>query len=687
MILIKNINKLIGNISIKKFQIKARYAVSIGALVLGGVSLQSCVDESLVDCPQGGVTVDDNQLYINIKVSMPMASGTRGETETGGDSSDGTWDAFTAENAFDYFTIFFFYPDSTTDSNGETVEGESYFSLQASNPKYDFTNNTVQTVSVLVEPEDLLKIAGKENVKVYIVANLDKPRYNPGNTETASLVDPFTAKIETLGKNSWLTFPKPVYDQALSNAEELKVDFRDLTSEMVEKYIGHQDMDNDAYALLVEEIKKTISGIFANERVTLERIYARFDYADGSENGRRLYPMTAEDMAPIDEDDDAETGEKVNICPFTLELMSMQPINISNYFNVFRHTSLGNNLRANYDETDVNVFNETVLFEKENGNGNYGKPTNSGSETEPNINWAYRWVMDADAKEKWNSVALPQTYQPRDDYYKNYVTYSTSGSGENIVYTVDEELTNEVITSIDLSNLAANAPGKDYRYSDEGLEFYPICYLGENTLPSTSTMVKSLSTGVAFKVKLGYMLNNVFVPLSLDNVEDYAAALKAVYGPEDPEEGEEEEQTPDGASEETPEFNITKSSMHNYRLKVNYVMEGNQPSEDIASITIITNEGEPDEEKVTIDPEDGEFFMTYYYFFQHNIRADHRQGIMDPMQFGIVRNNIYRLSVGGFNGLPDPNNPFDPDEPANTPAIAVNLKVLPWVKRSVSVTW
>ena len=83
---------------------------------------------------------------------------------------------------------------------------------------------------------------------------------------------------------------------------------------------------------------------------------------------------------------------------------------------------------------------------------------------------------------------------------------------------------------------------------------------------------------------------------------------------------------------------------------------------------------------------DGKYYVYYYYYNQHNNRPN---DTLFPMEFGVVRNNVYKLTVDniykfGHPGDPDddddPEDPEDPDEDEET-FFKVSVKVLPWVVR------
>lgn len=79
--------------------------------------------------------------------------------------------------------------------------------------------------------------------------------------------------------------------------------------------------------------------------------------------------------------------------------------------------------------------------------------------------------------------------------------------------------------------------------------------------------------------------------------------------------------------------------------------------------------------------------VLYYYWNRHN--DNNNNGSMGPMEFAVVRNNVYKLSVTGVNKFghptnpgddPDPENPEDPDEEDDV-YFKVAVEVLPWVVR------
>lgn len=60
---------------------------------------------------------------------------------------------------------------------------------------------------------------------------------------------------------------------------------------------------------------------------------------------------------------------------------------------------------------------------------------------------------------------------------------------------------------------------------------------------------------------------------------------------------------------------------------------------------------------------------------------------MGIMEFAIVRNNVYKLTVESVSKLGDPTDEIDPDNPDETSKmyLKVNVTILPWVVRNNSI--
>ncbi len=81
------------------------------------------------------------------------------------------------------------------------------------------------------------------------------------------------------------------------------------------------------------------------------------------------------------------------------------------------------------------------------------------------------------------------------------------------------------------------------------------------------------------------------------------------------------------------------------------------------------------------------YYCYYYYWNRHNDNLNN--GVMGPMEFAVVRNNVYKLAVTKISRLGHPRiSENDPDKPTpGTPNekedvyLTVTAEVLPWVVR------
>lgn len=101
---------------------------------------------------------------------------------------------------------------------------------------------------------------------------------------------------------------------------------------------------------------------------------------------------------------------------------------------------------------------------------------------------------------------------------------------------------------------------------------------------------------------------------------------------------------------------------------------------------------------------DGNYYAYYYYWNRHNDNDQNGEGgtdpVMGPMEFAVVRNNVYKLSVEAIYRFgypegetpdpetPDEEKPEEPDKPdPDDPEVflKVNVEVLPWVVRENNI--
>lgn len=96
------------------------------------------------------------------------------------------------------------------------------------------------------------------------------------------------------------------------------------------------------------------------------------------------------------------------------------------------------------------------------------------------------------------------------------------------------------------------------------------------------------------------------------------------------------------------------------------------------------------------DAADGNYYTRYYYWNEHN--ANYTSGKTGPMEFGVVRNNVYKLQVDALYSFGEPDNPdpegpepeipdTGPDPGPGGPQLKLTVKVLPWVVREYEINF
>ena len=256
------------------------------------------------------------------------------------------------------------------------------------------------------------------------------------------------------------------------------------------------------------------------------------------------------------------------------------------------------------------------------------------------------YVVDTDATDKLNGNAISFHYS------------STNGNVNvdptTLIYTPIDDITGE--------------NGTDDNWKGEDNDGYKIWrYVTENTLPSVSSQKNKYSTGVVFKGKM--------VQGTEDKCIDLLAGNKAyvfndvLYG----------------SWEQVKEAAELKNT--NPETLVDPVLN---TAYQIANATVKDNESDPDKTTAVSagftvyekDSQTNEFNVYYYYWNRHN--DNQKPNDMGIMEFAVVRNNVYKLSVTAIDRFGHPGEPTgkpdDPDED-NKVYFRVGVQVLPWVVR------
>ena len=296
----------------------------------------------------------------------------------------------------------------------------------------------------------------------------------------------------------------------------------------------------------------------------------------------------------------------------------------------------------------VNLSKEFYYLRRVSADGTSTNATIGGTETNTN------YVVDTDYE--WKGKYSEETTDKASHFF--YVYNPNSASTTDYAWTSISSLTSE--DNDESWNSGENAKRKGYKIWR---------YATENTIPAqVPNQKKGITTGVAFKGEIkgvsGRMqtllngINTVYVFDNIlwgtwDNVKTAAAEVKE--------------------SDKTTLANPLLAAAYKEATKDGGYTDAKAVT---AGFTIFRP-----------NTTTKKYEVLYYYWNRHN--DNNNNGSMGPMEFAVVRNNVYKLSVTGVNKFghptnpgddPDPENPEDPDEEDDV-YFKVAVEVLPWVVR------
>lgn len=295
----------------------------------------------------------------------------------------------------------------------------------------------------------------------------------------------------------------------------------------------------------------------------------------------------------------------------------------------------------------VNLSKEFYYLRRVSDDGTSTNAAIGGTETKTN------YVVDTDAD--WKS-----SYSSGSESDHFYYTYQPNDAGAS-TYDWDK--------IADVTGASGTADTDNSWNADGTKGDYKIWrYATENTIPKGTDdglQKKGITTGVAFKGeikgvsdRMRTLLNGTNTVYVFDNIlwgtwDDVKTAAEATE------------------SGNTTLANPLLAAAYNEATK-----DGHTDAKAVAAgFTIFKPNA------------DNKYEVLYYYWNRHNDNKNN--GSMGPMEFAVVRNNVYKLSVTGVNKFghptnpgddPDPENPEDPDEEDDV-YFKVAVEVLPWVVR------
>lgn len=630
--------------------------------MLAMCTIAGCSDNELNGGNEPGVYPGhpEDAVYMNVNIQLPVGGkNTRSETDSDkdddyGTSTDGTEVGKDYENKVNGVLIVL------ADASNNFIAAGEHNSLPVVREGIVNTTQKINKSALAAYYGNGTLEAGKDQVNLYVFCNPTmelKQIFEKSGTDNKWIDEIATLEEEPNGTAT---------GAAVWGGNDHKAGFLMATasSKDIKKYIPKNFTDWDNFTTENNAFdfsgKNTLSngteiGNIGNIRV--ERVVARFDFKDGSPSKDQTYVIAEKDNKPT----------------LKVKLNKMALINMSKHFYYLRRVS-DNGLADNVEIC--------------------GTEYDSGQ--------SCNFVVDTDAEQKNGDI---NASYPFADYF-NFCL----GHQDNNTWSIDETARDQWYTSLISDVIKKDEDNDDKWNNNHSRDGYRIWrYATENTIPGMNKQENGISTGIVFKGKIQVTtdapqalqdaINGATGKPDADDAILYAysnqlyvswtevrrAALdataneefkKAVFG------------TPKNTPSETVYSDDTESPDYLWNIWHN---EKNH--NDAAALSAFKEVATNKDHQFTLyqssrDENDGAGYYCYYFYWnRHNDNGNN--GVMGPMEFAVVRNNVYKLSVVDINRLghprlsendPDPVDPGTPDEKGDI-YLKLSVEVLPWVVR------
>ncbi len=603
----------------------------------------------------------EDAVYMNVNIQLPVGGkNTRSSTDSDSDddygtSTDGTEVGKDYENKVNGVLIVL------ADANNNFIAAGEHNSLPVVREGIVNTTQKINKSALAAYYGNGTLGTGKDQVNLYVFCNptMELKKIFEKSGADSEWID----EIATLEEEPDGT----VKGAAVWGGNDHKAGFLMATasSKDIKKYIPKNFTDWDNFTNEKNAFdfsgKNTLSngteiGNIGN--IHVERVVARFDFKDGSPSKDQTYVIAEKDNKPT----------------LKVKLNKMALINMSKHFYYLRRVS------------DDGLADNVEIC---------------GTEYDSGQNWNF--VVDTDAGQK--NGAIDASY-PFADYF-NFCL----GHQENNTWSIDETARDQWYTSLikDVIDNQNEEDNDDEWNSDHTRNGYRIWrYVTENTIPGINNQENGISTGIVFKGKIQATTD---APQSLQDAingatgDSDADAILYAYSNQlyvswtevrkaalDATANEEFKKAVFGTPKNTPSETVYSddASSPDYMWNIWY---NEKDHKDAAALSAFKEVATNKEHQFTlyqssIDENDGAGYYCYYFYWnRHNDNGNN--GVMGPMEFAVVRNNVYKLSVVDINRLghprlsendPDPVDPGTPDEKGDI-YLKLSVEVLPWVVR------
>lgn len=648
---------------------------------------------------EGGSTPNpdlEDAVYMNVQVQLPVAgAGTRSETNTPEDgdygiSTDGEEVGKDYENAVNRILLVLADKEDNLIGCG-TQEGFNTLTNGKVNTVQAIKKSTLKDYYDKAEKDETDPTQLKDNtIHVYIFCNPTK-RLTSTLSNTAIGTKEWVNNVATLTENPDGTVGEGADQDGSSiwGGSDHKSGFLMSTAikSHIEKFIPKSMNDWNNYNSKDKAFDLTgknagdVDNSKAGSAIKVERSVARFDFKDGSGNA------TGENTYNVVKDDDGNTTMQI-------QLQRMGLVNMSKSFYYLRRVSADGSSKGSVlcdTELEHNYVVDTDVDFKRGG-------LDASSDYAGHFNFCLgnvtdnAWSINEAAREQWYNVDIKTVLgSSENDNYGNkeykiwrYITENTipakedgtndiqrNGISTGIVF--KGKMLSTPNTPPELKNALGNVTGQ----SDKD----PILYKYNNKLYVRWTEVRAVAlTNRETMPEFYKLVFGTADPKDIDlgkkeTVNDKEVIVNAKYSTD--------EKSPDylwGQWQDNDDETLKDENglVDKFRLDFKNAATKRDVKDEVGFTLYQSSNDEGNNPG---------YFCYYYYWNRHNDNGDN--GSMGPMEFAVVRNNVYKLAVTRIDELghprvsendPDPKDPEEPDEKDDV-YFKLAVEVLPWTVR------
>lgn len=599
-------------------------------------------------------------VYMNVTVQLPVGIGTRSTTTDEGGSSDGIEVGLDHENKV--HSVLLVLADKDNKFIGCAEKSES-LTTEANGKVTTVQSISKSVLSAYYGGVDVTLTEDRQKINVFVFCNLTSALREIFE-DTQAKDEEWHDKICNISEA-----PDGVSDNAaIWGGPDHQNGFLMSSYQISTKRFPPNFSDWDNFTKIEKPFKlsdnnpniggSSDNGIDNSGAIKVERSVARFDFKDGSGNAKS--PNTY-DVVKDDE------GNLI----MQIQLQKMALVNMSKNFYYLRRVS------TNGLSTDADLC---------------------GTETSTN------YVVDTDAAEKHNESIISN------NKYSDHFNFCLGYTPENGEWSIDATARNQWFISR-IPDILGNTEDNPGWEGTEKYGNYRIWrYVTENTIPGINKQKNGISTGIVFKGKMiapegasGTLAN------ALKNATGNAAEDPILYvygneifvrwtevramaierGPGNPLYTAAFGTPKDGVVPVAGADAVYSNDENSADYKWNAWYNGGKSPEKLKEFkkVAVKNAGFTFYESSSDGDNGSGYYCYYFYWNRHN--DNNNVGVMGPMEFGVVRNNVYKLAVTDIRKLghprvsendPDPKDTDDPDEEGDV-YLSVSVEVLPWVVR------